>query len=156
MIRSFCNQFSLNNLMILKKLYSLSRSLKPKDPSGKSTVILLTSNGKDKLNNTVNNRSWLFVWWILNKMLFTAARCQDQGFKTAAKLPSIAVQESRSLWGEKNCTFSQTQPVNMSMLYTVCYITFSLHKAAFSSTNKHCRCPYSRSQTSCARRVHCV
>lgn len=38
--------------MILKKLYSLSRSLKPKDPSRKSTVILLTSNGKDKLNNT--------------------------------------------------------------------------------------------------------
>lgn len=126
-------------------------------------VILLTSNGKDKLNNTVNNRSksWLFMWWILNKMsfaanVFTAARCQHQGFKTVAKLPSIAVQERRSLWGEKNCTFSQTQPVNMCILYTACYFTFSLHKAAFSSTNKHRRCPYSRSQTSCAWRVHCV
>lgn len=163
MIRSFCPKFSLNDLMTLKKLYSLSGSLKPKDPRRKLTLMLLTYNDKDKLNNKVTTGARrgcscdeYKIKMLFALSVFNTARCQHQGFKTVTKLPSIAAQERRSLWGEEDGTFSQTQPVNMCMLYTVCYITFSLHKAAFSSTNKHHRCPYSCSQASCARRVHCV
>lgn len=53
MIRSFCPKFSLNSLMTPKKFHSLPESLKPQDPRRKPTVILLTYNGKDKLNNKV-------------------------------------------------------------------------------------------------------